>query len=69
MAVRGRGRSGRWERVLFSVMGPPQLGDAGASVREVPTPAVVACPKCSEPYDQHEIVRDPRLTWTRCPRT
>ncbi len=65
MARRGRGR---WERVLFSVMGPPQLGDAGAPVREVPQPQVSACPTCSRPYDVHEIVRAPRLTYTRCPQ-
>ena len=67
MARPERGRS-RWERVLFSVMGPPQLGDAGAPAREVLPPPVAACPKCTRPYDVHEIVRDPRLTYTRCPR-
>ena len=68
MARQGRERSGRWERLLFSVMGPPQLGDPGAPAREVLPPAVAACPKCTQPYDLHEIVRDPRLTYTRCPQ-
>ncbi len=63
-----RGRSGRWERVLFAFMGPPELGDAGAPLREVPPPPVTACPTCSQPYDRHEIVRSPRLTYTRCPQ-
>jgi hypothetical protein len=67
MTRRGRERSGRWERLLFSVMGPPQLGDARTSSREVPPPEVTACPKCGQPYDLHEIVRSPRLTWTKCP--
>ena len=67
MAKRGRAGSGRWERLLFSVMGPPQLGDASAPLREVAPPPVTACPKCGRPYDEHEIVRSPRLTWTRCP--
>ena len=65
MARQGRGR---WERALFAVMGPPQLGDGGAPAREVPPPPVAACPKCSAPYDGHEIVRAPRLTYTRCPQ-
>ena len=67
MAKRGRAGSGRWERLLFSVMGPPQLGDAGAPLREVAPPLATACPTCSRSYDEHEIVRSPRLTWTRCP--
>ena len=64
MARQGRGLV---ERVLFSFMGPPQLGDARAPARDVPPPPVAACPTCAEPYDLHEIVRDPRLTYTRCP--
>jgi hypothetical protein len=54
--------------MLFSVMGPPQLGHTGAPTREVPPPPVTSCPTCSQPYDLHEIVRSPRLTWTRCPQ-
>ena len=65
MARRARGR---WERLLFSVMGPPQLGDAGAPARELPPLPVAVCTKCRQPYDVHEIVRSPRLTWTRCPQ-
>lgn len=65
MAKRERSR---WERVLFSVMGPPQLGHTGAPFREVTPPPVTACPKCAQPYDRHEIVRSPRLTYTRCPQ-
>jgi hypothetical protein len=62
---KGTGR-GRLERFLFSFMGPPELGDVSAPVREVERP-VQACSKCGQPYDEHEIVRDPRLTWARCP--
>ena len=60
-------RRSRFERFLFSFMGPPQLGDVRAPVTApapVPGPP---CAKCGQPYDGHEIVRDPRLTWTRCP--
>jgi len=62
-------RPGRgWlERVMFSFMGPPQLGDVNAPVRELPAAPVALCPTCRAPYDEHDIVRDPGLTWTRCP--
>ena len=65
-AAEPRGAS-RFERVLFSFMGPPQLGDLNAPVRPLPVGPVALCPTCGSPYDQHEIVRDPRLTYTRCP--
>ena len=64
---RAAGR-GRFERVLFTFMGPPQLGDLNAPVRSLPVVPVAPCPTCGQPYDEHEIVRDPRLTYTRCPR-
>ena len=55
------------ERFLFSFMGPPQLGDPGAPVTLPPAPPGGDCPTCRAPYDAHEIVRSPRLTYTRCP--
>ncbi len=60
------GRS-RFERVLFSFMGPPQLGDLHAPARNLPPRPVELCGRCSQPYDDHEIVRDPGLTYSRCP--
>ncbi len=57
---------GRIERLLFSFMGPPQLGDMSAPVRQVEHP-VTRCATCSQPHDEHEIVRTPRLTYSRCP--
>jgi len=63
----GAPRRGRFERFVFTFMGPPQLGDASAPVRELPPVAGPPCSKCGRPYDDHEIVRDPRLTYTRCP--
>ena len=62
-----RGGRSRFERVLFSFMGPPQLGDLNAPVRQLPAAPVVPCPTCGQPYEEHEVVRDPRLTYTRCP--
>lgn len=58
---------GRFERFLFSFMGPPQLGDPAEPVTPAPGQAG-RCPTCQRPYDMHEIVRSPRLTYTRCPQ-
>lgn len=57
---------GRLESLLFSFMGPPQLGDANAPIRHVEQP-VTTCGTCGRPHDEHEIVRSPRLTYSRCP--
>lgn len=67
MAKRASSGRSRLERVLFSFMGPPQLGDLSAPAAEPPPGPVAVCPKCDQPYDRHEIVRAPRLTYTRCP--
>jgi len=55
------------DRVLLSVMGPPQLGDPSQSPRELPPGPVELCPRCRRPRDDHEIVRSPTLTYTQCP--
>ena len=55
-------RLGLFERSLFSVMGPPQLGDVNAPVPDLPARPVELCPKCEQPRDEHEVVRTPRLT-------
>ena len=57
---------GRLHRLLFSVMGPPQLGDLAAP--DTSEPRVELCAKCGRPYDEHELVRGPRFTTTRCPQ-
>ena len=58
---------GRVERFLFSFMGPPQLGDHGAPARQIVPRPSPPCGRCGEPWEAHEVVRDPRLTYTRCP--
>ncbi len=60
------GRLGFLERLVFTFMGPPEVGDVNAPADLPPRPARV-CPRCSRPYDEHEVVRDTRLTWSRCP--
>lgn len=62
----GDGR-GRFERLLFSFMGPPQVGDLDAPARELPERPVDMCRTCGQPRDDHEVVRSPSLTYTRCP--
>lgn len=67
--ARGPSRGKRlFERILFSVMGPPQLGDLSAPVREPPPRPVSLCTRCGGPRDEHEVVRSPGLTYTRCPQ-
>lgn len=56
----------RFERALFSVMGPADLGDPDAPVILLPTGPVDRCRQCGGPRDEHEIVRSPGLTYTRC---
>jgi hypothetical protein len=62
----GGQRRGRWERIIFSFMGPPQLGDPTTPIRPSTRPAEL-CPKCGKPYDEHEVVRTSGFTYTRCP--
>ena len=55
------------ERLLFSFMGPPQLGSGNAPAAS-PRPAApgATCAACGLAYDAHEVVRDPGLTYSRC---
>ncbi len=57
----------RFERVMFSFMGPPEVGDASAPQRELPERPVDICPTCRLPREEHEVVRSPTLTYTVCP--
>lgn len=63
----GPRRLGFFERIMFSFMGPPQIGDVHAPARELPPRPVDLCSRCRRPYEEHEVVRDPGLTYTRCP--
>ena len=68
MAKRRTNRLGRFlERSLFAVMGPPQVGDPGAPAGPPAAGPRELCPRCRGPRDDHEVVRGPRLTYTRCP--
>jgi hypothetical protein len=65
-AGNGAERRGLFERIIFSFMGPPQLGDVNAPIRASTRP-VQLCPKCGKPYEDHQLVRTAGFTYTRCP--
>jgi hypothetical protein len=58
--------AGRWDRFLLSIMGPPTIGDVNAPIKHVEQPEDL-CRRCGQPYTTHTVVRDPGLTYTRCP--
>ena len=62
-----KGGLGLFERVLFSVMGPPQLGEDKAPEGYVPDAAADLCRKCGRPWDAHERVHTGTMTYRRCP--
>ena len=55
------------ERSMFSVMGPPQLGENRAPDGFVPDAAAELCGKCGQPWDAHERVHTGSMTYRRCP--
>lgn len=55
------------DRVLLSVMGPPQIGDPNAPAKQVAAPPIEICPRCHQPKADHEVVREASLTFSRCP--
>lgn len=55
-----------WDRFLLSFLGPPQLGDVNAPRPEL-AEVVELCARCGRNWSEHEIVRDPGLTYARCP--
>ncbi len=62
-----RAGRGRFERFLFSFMGPPQLGDVNAPVTLAPDPAADLCRKCGQSWGEHEVVRTGSMTYAVCP--
>jgi hypothetical protein len=56
-----------WDRLLLSVMGPPQIGENKPPEGYVPDPAAELCHKCGQPWTQHERVHTGTMTYRRCP--
>ena len=64
----GGPRSARlFERLMFSFMGPPQLGDLDAASPCRGTPPRTSAPGCGRRWDEHEIVRTDSRTYANCP--
>jgi hypothetical protein len=63
----GEKRRGRFERLVFAFMGPPDLGDPDEPAAEAPPRPAELCATCGRPSDEHEVVRSARLTSLRCP--
>ena len=57
----------RFERLLFRVMGPPQLGDPSAPSTLARDPAADRCPRCGSPWDEHPRVRTATRSYATCP--
>lgn len=64
---RNRGGLGVLERGMFSVMGPPQLGENRPPAGYVPDPAADLCGKCGRPWVDHKRVDTGSMTYRRCP--
>lgn len=60
-------QAGLLERLLFRVMGPPELGDATAAPTTAADPGAQLCPRCRRPWDEHERVRTPTRGYMTCP--
>ena len=59
--------AGRWyEKLLFSVMGPPQLGDPDEPAAVPRDSAADRCHRCGAPWSDHERIAGP-VTHLRCP--
>lgn len=63
----GRPRGpGLLERILFSFMGPPQLGEHKAAEGYLPDPAADLCPRCARPWAGHQRIHTGSGTHLRC---
>lgn len=65
MIRREEREGGRWHRMMMSIMGPAQIGPFDEVVARAPDDRT--CGRCGRLQSEHEVVRDPGLTWTRCP--
>jgi hypothetical protein len=55
------------ERILFTFMGPPQLGENKAPEGYVADVAATLCHKCGQPWEAHERVHTGTMTYRKCP--
>ena len=57
----------RFEKAMFSFMGPAQIGENRAPEGYVPDDAANMCHKCGQPWAAHERVHTGTMTYRRCP--
>jgi hypothetical protein len=62
-----RGERTWFEELLFTFMGPPQLGSHTGPQGYTPDPQADLCHRCGQPWDAHERVRTSNMTYTQCP--
>ncbi|MCW2778971.1 MAG: hypothetical protein JWN17_2696 [Frankiales bacterium] len=61
------GRLGLFERLLFSFMGPPQIGEDRPREGYVPDPQADLCHRCGRPWTEHGRVHTSSMTYRPCP--
>ena len=64
VANREQTEGGRWHRFMLSIMGPAQVGPYETAA---PVADTSACTKCGTPWSEHEVVRTPTRSYSRCP--
>ncbi|MCW2620564.1 MAG: hypothetical protein JWL64_166 [Frankiales bacterium] len=60
-------RLGFLERIMFSFMGPPDVGDVNAPAGVDSDPAAALCRKCGQPWERHGRVHTGSMTYRPCP--
>jgi hypothetical protein len=58
---------GWWERLLFAVMGPAQIGDINGPSTLSEDPSRDLCRKCGQRWDLHTVIRPSNVTLAVCP--
>jgi hypothetical protein len=56
-----------FEKVMFSFMGPPQLGENKPPAGYVVDDAANLCHRCGQQWSTHERVHTGTMTYRRCP--
>lgn len=64
---RKRGDGPRFEKALFSIMGPAQIGEDRPPDGYVPDETAELCDRCGQRWDRHERRSSSNMTYTVCP--
>ena len=63
----GKGSRPAFERALFSIMGPAQIGENKPPEGYLPDESANFCPKCGQPWDDHDRASSANMTYAVCP--